>query len=154
MTAPLTAGERLPDFQLRDDHGRDVTADTLRAGIVVLYVYPKDETPGCTRLACGFRDGLEAFAERKARVFGVSPDGVGSHARFRDKYGLTFPLLADPDGVLCRALGVWGEQRYGEHRWMGAARTTFVLRDGVIETVFEKVDVTGHTERVLAALPR
>lgn len=151
---PLPAGAALPDFEASDDRGKPVTADDLRSGVVVLYAYPKDETPGCTRQACGFRDGLEAFAERGARVFGVSPDDVASHARFRDKYGLTFALLADPDGALCRALGVWGEQRYGEHRWMGAARTTFVLRDGVVQTVFEKVDVTGHTERVLAALPR
>ncbi len=154
MAAPLGEGARLPDFELLDDRGHPTTADDLRAGVVVLYVYPKDETPGCTRQACGFRDGLEAFAERGARVFGVSPDDVDSHARFRDKYGLTFPLLADPKGALCAALGVWGEQRYGEHRWMGAARTTFVLRDGAVHTVFENVDVTGHTERVLAALPR
>lgn len=154
MAQPLGEGARLPDFELLDDRGETTTADDLRTGTVVLYVYPKDETPGCTRQACGFRDGLEAFAERGARVFGVSPDDVESHARFRDKYGLSFPLLADPKGALCKALGVWGEQRYGEHRWMGAARTTFVLRDGVMHTVFENVDVTGHTERVLAALPR
>jgi len=151
---PLTEGDRLPDFDLRDDRDQPTTADDLRRGTVVLYVYPKDETPGCTRQACGFRDGLDAFTERGARVYGVSPDDVDSHRRFREKYRLNFPLLADPDGALCRALGAWGEQRYGEHRWMGAARTTFVLREGVVMTVFEDVDVTAHTERVLAALPR
>lgn len=151
---PLAEGAPLPEFSLTDDGERTTTADDLRDGVVVLYVYPKDETPGCTRQACAFRDGLEAFAERGARVFGVSPDDVESHRRFRDKYGLSFPLLADPDGALCAALGTWGEQRYGEHRWMGAARTTFVLVDGFVETVFEDVDVTGHVERVLAALPR
>lgn len=155
---PLAIGAPLPDLAqldppLLDDRGAPVTAADLSAGRVVLFVYPKDETPGCTREACGFRDGLDAFTERGARVFGLSPDDVASHARFRDKYGLSFPLIADPGGRLCAALAVWGEQRFGEHRWMGAARTTFVLRDGVVEAVFEQVDVTGHVERVLAALP-
>lgn len=150
----LTEGMRLPPFSAHDDRGQTITDTDLSTGVVVLYAYPKDETPGCTRQACAFRDGHDAFAERGARVYGVSPDPVESHARFRDKYGLTFPLIADPDGTICQALGVWGEQTYGAHTWMGAARTTFVLHDGVVKTVFVDVDVTGHAERVLAALPR
>ncbi len=148
----LATGERIPKFTLDDQDGQRVSDADLSEGVVVLYFYPKDETPGCTRQACAFRDGLEAFAERGARVVGVSADPVESHRVFHAKYGLGFPLLADPSHGVCEAFGVWGEQVYGEHRWVGIARTTFVLRDGVVARVFPNVDVTAHAERVLAAL--
>lgn len=148
----LSKGMRIPEFTLEDDRGRRITDRDLSAGTVVLFVYPKDETPGCTKEACAFRDGLDAFTERGAKVYGLSPDDRESHARFRDKYGLSYPLLADPTHTVCEALGVWGEQRFGAHTYVGAARTTFVLQDGLVETVFEDVDVTGHVERVLAEL--
>lgn len=150
--ALLAVGERIPKFALDDQDGQTVSDAELSEGVVVLYFYPKDDTPGCTRQACAFRDGLEAFAERGARVVGVSADPVESHRGFHTKYGLNFPLLADPSHAVCEAFGVWGEQVYGEHRWVGIARTTFVLRDGVVARVFPNVDVTAHAERVLAAL--
>lgn len=148
----LAVGERIPTFALDDQDGQGVTDADLSVGVVVLYFYPKDDTPGCTRQACAFRDGMEAFAERGARVVGISADPVESHRGFHAKYGLNFPLLADPSHAVCEAFGVWGEQVYGEHRWVGVGRTTFVLRDGVVARVFPEVDVTAHAERVLAAL--
>ena len=148
----LKQGDRLPAFSLSDDAGQTVTDDDLSSGTTVLFFYPKDDTPGCIREACAFRDGLDAFAERNARVYGVSADGIESHVAFKAKFGLTFPLLADVDHALCEAMGVWGEQEWQGHRFLGIARTTFVVRDGVVETVFENVEVMNHVERVLAVL--
>jgi peroxiredoxin Q/BCP len=150
--ALLGEGARIPVFALEDDRGQTVSDVDLSHGTVVLYFYPKDDTPGCTKQACAFRDGMEAFAERGARVVGISADEVGSHRRFREKYGLNFPLLSDPEHAVCEAFGVWGEQVWGEHRYLGIARTTFVLREGVVARVFANVDVTAHAERVLAAV--
>lgn len=150
--ALLGEGARIPVFALEDDRGQTVSDVDLSHGTVVLYFYPKDDTPGCTKQACAFRDGMEAFAERGARVYGISADEVASHRRFREKYGLNFALLADPEHAVCEAFGVWGEQVWGEHRYLGIARTTFVLREGVVARVFANVDVTAHAERVLAAV--
>lgn len=147
----LTVGDRLPDFDLEDDRGARVTAEDLRAGTVVLYFYPKDDTPGCTRQACAFRDGTADFAAAGVRIFGISADDVASHATFRDKFQLSFPLIADPEHTLCEAFGVWGEQAWRGHRFTGIARTTFILRDGTITRVFPDVDVLGHADRMLAA---
>ncbi len=149
----LQEGDHCPPFSLTDDTGRVVTDADFSERVVVLYFYPKDDTPGCTRQACAFRDGLEAFAERNAVVYGVSADDDESHQAFKAKYGLSFPLLADTDHSLCEAFGVWGEQEFRGHRFMGIARTTFVLNHGVVTSRFPDVDVTGHAERVLASLP-
>ena len=149
----LQEGDHCPPFSLTDDAGRVVTEADFSGRVVVLYFYPKDDTPGCTRQACAFRDGLEAFAERNAVVYGVSADDEESHQAFKAKYTLSFPLLADTDHSLCEAFGVWGEQEFRGHRFMGIARTTFVLNDGVVTSRFPDVDVTGHAERVLASLP-
>jgi peroxiredoxin Q/BCP len=148
----LAAGDRVPAFSLQDDHGRTWTEADLVGRTVVLYFYPKDDTPGCTREACAFRDGLEAFAERNASVIGISADDEASHVRFRDKYSLNHPLLADPEHRLSDAFGVWGPQRWRDQTYEGIARTTFIVKDGVVTTVFPDVDPTGHAERVLAAL--
>ncbi len=148
----LKIGDRLPEFSLQDDAGDTVTHRELSVGAVVLYFYPKDDTPGCIRQACAFRDGLDAFRERGAALYGVSADDIESHLAFKAKFGLTFPLLADTQHALCDAVGVWGEQTSHGHRFEGVARTTLVLRDGVVTTVFPSVDVVGHAERVLAAL--
>jgi peroxiredoxin Q/BCP len=147
----LQVGDTLPTFSLQDDRGESVDDAALRSGAVVLCFYPKDDTPGCTRQACELRDDLSVFETAGVRIFGVSADDVASHAAFREKFALTFPLLADPDHTLCEAVGVWGEQEWNGHRYQGIARTTFVLRDGVVTHVFENVDVTGHSARVLAA---
>lgn len=146
----LREGDRIPSFSLEDDQHRTVTEADFAGRTVVLYFYPKDDTPGCTKQACAFRDGLEAFAERDVAVYGISADDVASHQRFRDKFKLNFPLLADPEHTVCEAFGVWGEQEWKGHKYQGIARTTFVIRDGVITRVFPNVDVMGHAERVLA----
>ncbi len=146
----LQPGDPLPAFSLLDDRGACVSAAELSEGTVVLYFYPRDDTPGCTKQACAFRDGRNAFLAQGVRLYGVSPDGVESHAAFRQKFGLNFPLIADPEHTLCEACGVWGEQESHGHVFEGVARTTFVFVDGVVTKVFEDVDVFGHTERVLA----
>ena len=146
----LAKGDRLPTFSLQDDEGRTVTDADFAGRTVVLYFYPKDDTPGCTRESCAFRDGLDAFRERGADIYGISADHIESHERFREKYGLTFPLLADPTHAVCEAFGVWGEQEWNGHTYEGIARTTFVICGGKIARVYPNVDVTGHVERVLA----
>jgi peroxiredoxin/SAM-dependent methyltransferase len=151
-THMLSEGDRIPPFSLQDDRGATVTDADLSTGKVVLYFYPKDDTPGCTKQACGFRDGVAAYTSYGARVFGVSADTVESHVAFREKFGLNFPLLADVEHALCEAAGVWGEQEWQGHRFQGIARTTFVLSDGVVTAIFPDVSVMGHAERVLAAL--
>jgi peroxiredoxin Q/BCP len=148
----LREGDRAPSFDLVDQDGARMTDADLKGRTVVLYFYPKDDTPGCTKQACAFRDGLDAFRERGADVVGVSPDDRASHAAFRDKYRLPFRLLADPEHTLCEAFGIWGEQEWKGHKYEGVARTTFLLRDGVVVKVYANVDVMGHAERVLADL--
>ena len=147
----LSPGDRFPAFELLDDAGERHTQADLR-GTVIVYFYPKDDTPGCTKQACSFRDAGAAFRERGARVFGVSADDVASHAAFKAKYRLDFPLLADVDHALSDAVGVWGPQTVRGHTFEGIARTTFIVRDGIVTEVFEDVSVMGHAERLLAAL--
>ncbi|MEZ4471857.1 MAG: peroxiredoxin [bacterium] len=149
----IQEGQRLPSFRLLDDAGQPVTDADLSTGVVVLYAYPRDDTPGCTREACAFRDDLDGFTARGARIFGLSADDVASHAAFRAKYALPFPLIADPAHGLCEALGIWGEQQVQGYRFTGIARTTFILRDGHVHRVFPDVSVVGHAAEVLAALP-
>ncbi|MSP70869.1 MAG: peroxiredoxin [Myxococcales bacterium] len=148
----IAVGSPLPPFRVMDDRGNEVTEADWKDKTVVLYFYPKDDTPGCTREACGFRDGLEAFTERGASVYGVSADDGPSHERFRDKFELNHPLLADVDRVLCQAFGVWGPQEWKGQVYEGIARSTFVVKHGQIAHVFPNVDPTGHPERVLAVL--
>lgn len=147
----LTPGDSFPAFDLLDDAGERHTQASL-TGTWIVYFYPRDDTPGCTKQACSFRDAGPAYRERGARVLGVSPDGAESHQAFKAKYRLDFPLLVDAAHALCDAVGVWGEQTVRGHTFMGVARTTFIVRDGIVTEVFENVDVMGHAERVLAAL--
>jgi peroxiredoxin Q/BCP len=149
----LEEGTAAPDFELTSDSGARVRLSSLRGQPVVLYFYPKDDTPGCTRQACGIRDAWAAFEERGAVVLGVSPDGEGSHAAFRSKYELPFTLLADPDHEVAEAYGVWVERRSGdETRWTNE-RSTFVIgADGVIKGIMRRVDPDQHADQVLAAL--
>jgi peroxiredoxin Q/BCP len=149
----LNEGQRAPDFNLADDQGGMHTLSGYRGRTVVLYFYPKDDTPGCTTEACGFRDTLGQFSDRGAVVLGVSPDDVSSHQKFIAKYGLTFPLLADEDHSVAERYGVWVEKSmYGKTYW-GIARTTFVIApDGTIRKIFRGVRPEGHEAEVLAAL--
>jgi peroxiredoxin Q/BCP len=153
MPDSIAAGDPAPDFTLQDDRGQDVRLSSLRGQPVVLYFYPKDDTPGCTKEACSFRDRKSELAARGAVVLGVSPDGVESHARFRDKFGLNFPLLADPDHRVAEAYGAWREKNLYGRKSMGIQRSTFLIGpDGVVRRAWPKVAVDGHDDEVLAAL--
>ena len=147
-------GQQAPDFELASESGERVRLSDLRGKPVVLYFYPKDDTPGCTREACGFRDAYGEFEERGAVVLGVSPDDEASHARFKEKYGLPFTLLADPEHEVAEAYGAWREKKnYGKTYW-GVHRSTFVIDpDGTVARAMYGVKPDGHPEQVLAALP-
>ena len=146
-------GSRAPDFTLRADDGGEVTLSGLRGRKVVLYFYPKDDTPGCTIQACDFRDATPRFEGVDAVVLGVSPDSVASHAKFRDKFGLTFPLLADVDHEVCEAYGVWKEKKMYGRAFMGVERSTFLVDEsGVIAEVWRKVSPKGHTDMLAEVL--
>jgi peroxiredoxin Q/BCP len=149
----LKAGVKAPDFALPADDGTTVTLAGLKGRKVVLYFYPKDDTSGCTKEACGFRDSWKDVQRAGAVVLGVSPDGVASHQKFKQKYALPFPLLADPDHRVATAYGAWGEKSMYGKRYMGILRATFVIdADGRIARVFERVKPEGHAAEVLAAL--
>jgi peroxiredoxin Q/BCP len=149
----VEAGQPAPDFTLPDQHGQPVTLSKLRGSPVVLYFYPKDDTPGCTREACAFRDARAAYAEAGARVVGVSPDAVAAHKKFSDKYELKFTLVADTERAVCRAYGVWQEKTLYGKTSMGVVRTTFLIdAEGVVRRVFPRVKVDGHADAVLEAL--
>ena len=146
-------GKPAPDFELKTDDGGTLRLSNLRGKQVVLYFYPKDDTPGCTAQACGIRDAYGEFEQAGAVVLGVSPDSVGKHVKFKDKYDLPFTLLADPDHELAESYGVWGEKKYMGRSYMGVNRTTFVIGpDGVVAKVFENVKPLTHADDVLAAL--
>src|SRR5262249_52736527 len=138
--AVVREGDVAPDFTLTSDAGEAVTLSSLRGKPVVLYFYPRDDTPGCTKQACGIRDAYGEFQAKGAVVLGVSPDDEGSHVKFRDKYDLPFTLLADPDHAVADQYGVWGEKKFAGRKYMGVTRSTFVIDgDGNVAKVFPKV---------------
>jgi peroxiredoxin Q/BCP len=146
-------GQLAPDFDLASDAGERVALSSLRGRPVVLYFYPKDDTPGCTKQARGIRDSYAAFRERGAIVLGVSPDDEESHVRFKSKYGLPFTLLADPEHSVAEAYGVWVEKKYGGRSSMGNERSTFVIDpEGRVAAVLRNVSPESHADDVLAAL--
>jgi peroxiredoxin Q/BCP len=149
----VAEGTPAPDFELTTDTGETVRLADLRGREVVLYFYPRDDTPGCTRQACGIRDAWDAFRKTGAEVFGISPDAEASHAKFRQKYGLPFTLLADPDHEVTERYGFWVEKnRYGRTS-MGVERSTVVIdADGSVKKVFRRVKPDDHAARVLDAL--
>jgi peroxiredoxin Q/BCP len=149
----IAEGTPAPDFTLTSDSGDEVTLSELRGKPVVLYFYPKDDTPGCTTQACGIRDAWGEFERAGAVVLGVSPDSEKSHVKFRDKYNLPFTLLADTDHGVAERYGVWGEKKYMGRAYMGVSRSTFVIgEDGTVKKVFEKVKPDTHADDVLAVL--
>lgn len=149
----LQQGDEAPDFALESDGGDVVRLADLAGRRVVLYFYPKDDTSGCTKEACGFRDAHAEYADRGVTVLGVSPDGVGSHVKFRDKYDLNFPLLADPDHAVAEAYGAWGTKKMYGREYEGILRSTFVIGpDGRIEHAYRKVKPAEHAEQILADL--
>jgi thioredoxin-dependent peroxiredoxin len=149
----VAEGELAPDFTLTGDSGEPVTLSSFRGKRVILYFYPKDDTPGCTAQACGIRDSYDDFEQRGAVVLGVSPDEESSHVKFKQKYGLPFTLLADPDHEVAEQYGVWGERKYMGKTYMGVERSTFLIdEDGRIAKVMRRVKPDTHAERVLEAL--
>ncbi len=151
----IEEGDTAPDFTLRADDGKDVHLSALRGQPVVLYFYPKDDTPGCTREACAFRDRRADIAAHGAVVLGVSPDDTASHGKFRDKYSLNFPLLADPDHRVAGAYGAWREKNLYGKVSVGIQRATFLIdRQGKVAKAWKRVNVDGHDEQVLEALAK
>jgi len=146
-------GKPAPDFELTSDTGEQVKLSDFRGQPVVLYFYPKDDTPGCTKQACDIRDEYAEFKERGAVVLGVSPDDEASHVKFRDKDRLPFTLLADPEHEASEAYGVWGERKYMGRTYMGITRSTFIIdSDGNVSKAMRGVKADTHAEKVLAAL--
>jgi peroxiredoxin Q/BCP len=149
----LEEGDQAPAFTLADDKGNKVKLTDLKGSPVVLYFYPADDTPGCTKEACAFRDRAAELKKLGAKVLGVSPDDVASHGKFRDKFKLNFPLLADPDHAVAEKFGAWREKNMYGNKKMGIVRSTFLIGpDGRIKKVWRSVKVDGHDEAVLAAL--
>ncbi len=149
----LKEGDAAPDFTAKDDRGREVALKEFRGKKVILYFYPKDNTSGCTKEACDFRDHFARIKRRDAIVLGVSPDTEKSHEKFRTKFELPFPLVADPDKTIVSAYGVWKEKSMYGRKYMGVERTTFIIDErGKIEKIFSKVKVPGHVDQVLEEL--
>jgi peroxiredoxin Q/BCP len=151
--AELKVGQKAPEFNLVNDAGEKVKLSDFKGKKVVLYFYPKDDTPGCTAEACNFRDGLDEISSRGAVVLGVSADSAESHNKFKKKFDLNFQLLADPEKKMIEKYGVWKEKSMYGKKYMGIERTTFVIdADGRISHIFPKVKVPTHYDEVLKAL--
>ncbi len=149
----VSEGTPAPDFEVQSDAGETVRLSDLRGTPVVLYFYPKDDTPGCTKQACGIRDTWNDFRATGAAVFGVSPDGEASHVKFKEKYGLPFTLLADPDHELTERYGFWVEKKNYGKTYMGVERSTVVIdADGTVKKVFRRVKPDDHAAQVLDVL--
>ncbi len=146
----IEEGKPAPDFELQSDTGDTVKLSDFRGKTVVLYFYPKDDTPGCTTEACEFRDAYDRYRENDVEVIGVSPDDVTSHEKFKSKYALPFPLLADPDHAVAEAYGVWGERNFAGKKYMGINRSTFVIDpDGNVARAMLGIKAAGHAANVL-----
>jgi thioredoxin-dependent peroxiredoxin len=149
----MKVGQKAPDFTAKDDSGKTVKLSDLKGKKVVLYFYPKDDTPGCTTEACNFRDDIAAIRKLGAVVIGVSADSAESHQKFKKKFDLNFPLLADTGRQVIEAYDVWKEKSMYGRKYMGIERTTFIIgADGKITHIFPKVKVADHSDEVLAAL--
>ena len=147
----LKVGDPAPDFVSKDQDGNEVKLADFAGKRVVLYFYPKDDTPGCTKEACSFRDADGIYREKGITVLGVSTDDEKSHQKFISKYQLPFDLLADTDKQIVEAYGVWGEKSMYGKKYMGTNRKTFLIEDGKIVKIFDKVDVAAHADEVLEA---
>jgi len=153
MAEWIEVGNEAPAFTLTADDGKNVKLSDLAGSPVVLYFYPKDDTPGCTKEACAFRDRKAEMAKLGARVLGVSPDTVESHVKFRDKFELNFPLLADPDHAVAEKYGAWREKNMYGKTTMGVQRSTYLIdAEGKVAKVWQRVQVDGHDDQVLEAL--
>lgn len=149
----INVGDKAPSFTLPDQNDQPVSLDSFKGKWVVLYFYPKDDTPGCTTEAQQFRDEFLRFTVNKAEILGVSKDSVASHTKFRAKHNLPFPLVSDPEGSLCQMFDVWKEKNLYGKKSMGIERSTFLIdEEGVLRAVWRKVKVANHVHEVLQAL--
>lgn len=149
----IEVGDKAPDFSLPGDGGGEISLTTFKGKPVVLYFYPKDDTPGCTKEAQAFAAEHKKFAKAGAAIIGISRDSVKRHDNFKKKYGLPFPLASDEDGAVCEAYGVWVEKSLYGRKYMGIERATFLIdAKGKVRRIWHKVKVKGHTEEVLAAV--
>ena len=149
----LQVGEKAPAFSLLGSDGKNYSLKDFKGKKIVLYFYPKDDTSGCTKEACSFRDNLSAITKKGAVVIGISPDGIKAHEKFISKYDLNFLLLSDEEKTILQKYGVWKEKSMYGRKYMGVERTTFIIDEkGKISHLFPKVKVDGHTEEVIAAL--
>ena len=147
------AGDQAPDFAVLNDEGEQVKLSDYKGKNIVLYFYPHADTPGCTKEACAFRDDYSAYEQAGVTILGVSPDSVKAQAKFKQKYGLPFSLLADEDHAISEAYGVWGLKKFMGREYEGVFRTTFLIDEqGIVRRVFEKVKPAEHSQEILAAL--
>ena len=150
---PLHEGEQAPDFATTDDQGKEVTSSNLKGSKFLLYFYPRDNTPGCTAEACGFRDLWDGFKGKKIQIFGVSGDSAKSHQKFREKFDLPFPLLMDEDHSLAKAFGVWGLKKFMGREFDGILRTSYLVdKSGNLCSIIDKFKTKDHHEVVLNTL--
>lgn len=149
----LNVGDKAPAFKLKNDKDETVSLADFKGKNVVLYFYPKDNTPGCTRESCGFRDEEKKFKKKNTVILGVSADSVESHVKFKEKFDLPFHLISDPEKKAIKAYGVWKEKSMYGKKFMGLVRTTFVIDEkGKIAKIFNNVKVDGHIEKVLESI--
>ena len=149
----LQIGDQAPHFKLPNDNNDDVSLKNYSGQKLVLYFYPKDDTPGCTKQACGFTENLSAFNDMNCAIVGVSKDSVAKHVKFKTKHNLNFPLLSDENGTMCEDYGVWKEKSMYGKTYMGIERTTFLIdENGTIQKIWNKVKVKEHTEAVMEAV--
>ena len=149
----LAIGDKAPDFTIATDGGGTFCLSEMMGQNVIIYFYPKDDTPGCTKEACEFRDSLPDFSKSSSKIIGISKDTVAKHDKFKSKYELPFTLGADVEGAVCEAYGTWVEKSMYGRQYMGIERATFLVdREGVVQGIWRKVKVKGHVEEVLAAV--
>lgn len=149
----IEEGKKAPNFKLKDQNGETISLDSFKGKNVVLYFYPKDDTSGCTKEACNFRDEFPKFSKIDAVILGVSPDSIESHKKFAAKYKLPFSLLSDEKKEVCEKFGVWQEKSMYGKKYMGVVRTTFIIDEkGIIKKIFPKVKVEDHNKEVMEAL--
>ena len=149
----LSKGDKAPEFHGLNQNNENVSSENFKGKKLILYFYPKDNTPGCTAESCNLNDNYQAWLAKGYEVVGVSPDSVASHKKFADKFHFGFNLIADPDLEILNAYSVWGEKSMYGKKYMGVLRTTFVINEnGIIEEIFEKVDTNNHTDQIIKAL--
>lgn len=150
--ASLSKGDKAPGFKGLNQKGEQISLKGFKGKKLILYFYPKDNTPGCTAESCNLNDNYQMWLSKGYEVVGVSPDSVASHQKFADKFQFGFNLIADPDKEILQAYGVWGEKSMYGKKYMGVLRTTFIItEDGMIEDIFDKVDTKNHTDQIIKA---